>query len=66
MIGAGSAHRRMSRVWRLLIGLQVSLLVFALVAPAGTMAADPIGSTGLAAAIRGAERSATARPVADR
>ena len=41
MIGAGSAHRRMSRVWRLLIGLQVSLLVFALVAPAGTMAADP-------------------------
>src|SRR6476661_7583951 len=41
MIGSGSAHRRMSRVWRLLIGLQVSLLVFALVTPPGTMAADP-------------------------
>ena len=41
MFGSGSADRRMSRVWRLLIGLQVSLLVFALVAPAGTIAADP-------------------------
>ena len=41
MFGFGSADRRTSRIWRLLIGLQVSLLVFALVAPAGTMAADP-------------------------
>ena len=41
MIGFGSADRRTSRRWRLLIGLQVSLLVFALLAPLGTIAADP-------------------------
>src|SRR6266550_3844442 len=29
------------RVWRFLIGLQVALLVFSLVAPIGTLAADP-------------------------
>ena len=36
-----TADRRSGRSWRLLIGLQVSLLVFTLVAPIGTMAADP-------------------------
>jgi hypothetical protein len=41
MIGSGSANRRSSRLWRLLIGLQVSLLVFSLMAPIGTIAADP-------------------------
>jgi hypothetical protein len=41
MLGFGSADRRSGRIWRLLIGLQVSLLVFSLVAPIGTIAADP-------------------------
>src|SRR4029450_9813641 len=40
MFGFGSADRRSGRLWRLLIGLQVSLLVFSLVAPIGTIAAE--------------------------
>jgi Big-like domain-containing protein/HYDIN/CFA65/VesB family protein len=39
MAGFLSADRRSGRIWRLLIGLQVSLLVFSLVAPIGTIAA---------------------------
>jgi hypothetical protein len=40
MIGFGSADRRSGRLWRLLVGLQVSLLTFTLVAPIGALAAS--------------------------
>ncbi|MFL5724894.1 MAG: hypothetical protein ACJ77F_00995, partial [Chloroflexota bacterium] len=41
MFGFVPAERRFRRAWRLLIGFQVALLVFSLVAPIGTIAADP-------------------------
>ena len=41
MFGASAATRRFLRLRRILIGLQVSLLVFSMVVPVGTMAADP-------------------------
>src|SRR5258706_15356901 len=41
MSSSVSATRRAGRLWRLLIGVQVFLLVFSLAAPIGTMAADP-------------------------
>jgi hypothetical protein len=42
MIGISAARtQRRRRVWNLLIGLQIALLLFSLVAPAITLAADP-------------------------
>src|SRR6185369_9003221 len=41
MYAPGSADGRSGRLWRLLIGLQISLLIFTLAAPIGTFAADP-------------------------
>src|SRR5438876_270555 len=40
-VSSTSSTARSARVWRFLIGLQVALLVFSLVAPIGTLAADP-------------------------
>ena len=41
MFGSSAASRRFLRVRKLLIGLQVILLLFTMIAPVGTIAADP-------------------------
>src|SRR4051812_46239886 len=41
MLGSSAAWRPFRRVQKLLIGLQVLLLLFSLVAPIGTIAAEP-------------------------
>src|SRR5436309_15176598 len=43
MMGSAAALRPLRRVRKLLIGMQIMLLLFSLVAPVGTMAADPSG-----------------------
>ena len=41
MFGSSAASRQFLRVRRVLIGLQVVLLLFSMVAPVGTIAAEP-------------------------
>src|SRR5438445_8592124 len=54
MFGVSAASRRFLRLRRILIGLQISLLVFSMAAPIGTTAADP-----------SADPSASPAPTAD-
>ena len=46
MFGTSAASRRFLRLRRLLIGLQISLLIFSMAAPVGTLAADPSADPG--------------------
>src|SRR5690242_14899733 len=43
MVGSTAAWQPLRRVRKLLIGMQIMLLLFSLVAPVGTIAADPSG-----------------------